>query len=328
MSNKFSFDTADEVVCLLKSSSSVLEQKNVELMRLGSDLNEFFKDDGYDEFEKDITAVYKHCQEVINEINKIAESIDSYKERMKELLDDGNSDDPVFGEITYGLPVLFGAAGVFLERKNRLLEFQNEIKLLLNDKNVPTAAKKAYLQVGRRCVIADNEYNGVPHYDPFKKHIKFDLKSDLDNPCGRLSTYFHEVGHMMDFQANSSHKISDDKEFKICLESDCNNYVNKVMKRYGCTKDTAYWYISQELRAQNDLYADVSDIMGGLTNGQCQNLWGHSRSYWNLDSSRIYREAFANMFSTSMTGSAKIDAMKKYFPTAYSRFEKLLEDIK
>ena len=327
MSNKFSFDTAESIISLLKEANFTLNQKNEEFLKLTSDLNDHFRDDRYDDFKSEILSVYNSCRQINTEIALIAESIRQYKERMSELVIDENGDGSLFGEITYGFSVMFGKAGELLERKNRMLEFQNEIKLLLKNPDIPAPAKKAYMEIGRKCIVADDEFLGVAHYDPYKKHIKFNLESDLDNPCGRLTTYFHEVGHMIDFQANVSHKISDDKEFQTLLVNDCRNYIDKVMNRYGCSEDTACWYISQELLVQNDLYADVSDILGGLTDGKCQNLWGHTRAYWQSDSTRIYREAFANMYSTSMSSNAKINVMKNYFPTAYSRFEELLEDM-
>ena len=117
-----------------------------------------------------------------------------------------------------------------------------------------------------------------------------------------------------------------DKTFCNAVKSDFKDYVFQTMKRYGCDRSEAYYHIRNELYADSNLLADISDIMGGLTDCECQGAWGHSKKYWNTDPQRVYREAFANMYSTALGNPQRIAVMKKYFPTAYERFEKLLED--
>jgi len=192
----------------------------------------------------------------------------------------------------------------------------------------PRNAKRIYMLVGSRAVIADDMFDGTPHYSIDNNEILFNLPNDFRNPCGVLSTYFHEVGHMIDYNACNGAILSNDELFSKALTEDCSHYIKTVMETHGCSKDTAYDFIRRELMSDNNLYSDVSDIMGSLTNGHCQNLWGHSRSYWMEDAKRIQREAFANMFSTSMQGEKKIEAMKQFFPNAYKRFEVIIEGVK
>lgn len=328
MGDRFSFESADELIQLLKTAHTVMGSQSDKLMLLYKQLGNAFRDGGYLELMANMNGAYNASQTSRQQLGVIIASIVRYREQLYLLYTEDLITQIGFEHITYEPTVRFGAAGEELERKNRQLAFQNEVKSKIRDKGVPNAIKEAYATVGAKCVIASNVHQGTAFYSPASGSIKFNLESDLSNPCGTLSTYFHEIGHMIDFQASSAQRLSDDKAFIDALRADCEKYLSCTEQRYGCTREDAYYHVSRELMSNNNLYADVSDILGGLTRCQCQNLWGHSLSYWEHDPERVQREAFANMYSVAFGSQERVDAMKKYFPTAYARFEQILEALR
>lgn len=328
MGDRFSFESADDLIQLLKTAHTVLGHQADTLMLLCKQLGSAFKDGGYLELMGNMNGAYSASQSSRQQLGVIIASIAKYKEQLYQSYTEDLITQIGFENITYEPAVRFGAAGDGFEQKNRQLAFQNEVKAKIRDKSVPKSAKQVYAFVGSKCVVASNVHQGTAFYSPASRAIKFNLESDLSNPCGTLSTYFHEVGHMIDFQVNSAHRLSDDRDFINALHDDCEKYFKHTEQRYGCNREDAYYHVSRELMSNNNLYADVSDIMGGLTKCQCQNLWGHSLSYWEHKPERVQREAFANMYSVAFGSQERVDAMRKYFPTAYARFEQILEGLR
>lgn len=328
MKNRFSFDSADQLIQLLNTAHSVLENQSDKLMLLYKQLGSAFKDGGYLELMSDMSGAYEASKSTREQLGLIIASICRYKEQLYLLYTEDLIAQIGFEKITYEPTVRFGTAGEELERKNRQLAFQNEIKEKIRDKNIPNSVKETYALIGKKCIVASDTHRGTAFYSPQSGSIKFNLESDLTNPCGLLANYFHEIGHMIDFQTNLSNKLSDDTGFINALYSDSENYFKNIEKLHGCNRKDAYYYVSQELMKDIDLYSDVSDILSGLTECQCQNIWGHSLGYWKKDPTRLQREAFANMYSVAFGSQERVIAMKKYFPTAYARFEEILEGVK
>lgn len=323
MSEKFSFKTAEELILILNNANSSLERNNEYLFKLYKQLKSGFNDPTYEEYYTTISRTYDESTEIINSIRETTIRLERYKEELyKYYIED------LITKII--LPIV--AIGFYRGQKKRkdkqIKQFSECIKEKLVAKDVPYVVKLAYMRIGSRCNIMSSEHSGVAYFDPIRNGIVFNLEEDLHNECGSLSTYFHEVGHMIDYNASLEKRLSDDKEFIAALHSDCKQYINDVITYNNCTIEEAYRIIKSKLMIDNNLYSDVSDIMGALTDGKCQNLWGHSRSYWDRDKNRLQREAFANMYSTSMQGEKKIKVMKEFFPTALERFEKLLEVTK
>lgn len=172
--------------------------------------------------------------------------------------------------------------------------------------------------------VGDFFYKGTPFYSLVKKEIYLSVIADLHEPRGKLTVYFHEVGHLLDNVCGERNEwLSSDSIFIASLQKDFNRYIEKYMIDNNCERDMAYDSISGELCGT--WMAGVSDIVGGLTCGACQGDYGHHPDYWNLDESIVAKEAFAWMFESSIGDSNKLLEMKKYFPTAYVRFEVLLE---
>jgi len=327
MKNRFSFDSAEQLIQLLKITYNVLNGHSDKLLLLYQQLGNVFKDEAYFELMGSIQSTYNAGLASKQQLALIIASLARYKEQLYQLYIEDLITQIGFETISYEPTARFGTAGEKLEQMNLELAFQNEIKSKIRDKRILKIIKESYASIGSKCIITSDAYTGTAFYSPASGSIKFNLESDLSNPCGVLSTYFHEIGHMIDCQTNSNQWLSDHKAFQDALNYDCKNYFSSIEQRYGCNLDTAYYYVSKELMTDNDLYADVSDILCGLTQCKCQNLWGHSLSYWKHDPKRVYREAFANMYSVAFGSPERVNIMNKYFPTAYACFIDILEEF-
>ncbi len=165
------------------------------------------------------------------------------------------------------------------------------------------------------------------YYNDFWNEIHIDRDDDCVNVKQPGCTYFHEYGHMVDDFSKTFGDISSTKDFSDTLESDFNNYVQKVKKEQGFTTDTeAYVFIEDWLRNDNpDLKNGVSDMVNGLSGGKCSGNWSHSADYYN-DSS-IACESYAHFFEASMYyDSTKIDYMKEVFPESYKKFKEMVDE--
>ncbi len=326
MSDRFSFDSADELIQLLTKAHAYLRDNNNKLLLLFKQLGEAFRDGGYSEYLSAVNGTFNSSTTTTQQLGVIIGSISRYRQQLYDLYIDSLINQIGFETLTFDPDVRFGSSGEELERKQRQLAFQNEIRQRMRDQAVPRAAKEMFARVGSNCVVASDSYTGTAYYSPMSGSIKFNLEADLSNPCGSLSTYFHEVGHMIDFQTTPGRNLSADSAFASALREDCEKLVYETQHRYGCSREDAYYHISRELMLDNDSYADVSDILGSLTECKCQNLWGHSLAYWKSDPNRVEREAFANMYSVALGSETRIETMRRFFPSAYARFEKILED--
>lgn len=192
-------------------------------------------------------------------------------------------------------------------------------------------------------VIKDGAYKGGDHYNPAEKAIFMDLNKELDNPRGNGATFFHEVGHYVDNMAaiKLTGKQTYDgvshisigtiaaSEFKKAILQDVDAYLKKYVKEHSLSLREAQIQISMDLgQGDGGLHSAVSDVYGGATSGQIQGKYGHRKDYWRQLPNALEKEAFAHMFEASFdpTGN-RIALIKKYLPSAYQVFIKILEGI-
>lgn len=216
-------------------------------------------------------------------------------------------------------------SSILAEQHDISSRYSQAVQSRLNSEETNPYAQRLYNEYSEFIRIVDSDFTGTPFYNSVSKGIKLNIMADLHNPTGNISTYFHEVGHMLDDYAGNGHSwLSDDPLFRDLLEQDAESYIHKVMLEKHCDIEEAYENVSEEI--SGDWCANVSDIFGSLTHCRCQGEWGHHYTYWDGDPSRVPKEAFANMFESSIGSAEKIDMMKKYFQNAYKRFEYLLKE--
>ena len=158
---------------------------------------------------------------------------------------------------------------------------------------------------------------------PSTRKIHMDFSVDAQNPRGAGTTWFHEHGHFIDGLAK---KVSKSTSFKQALKSDVSAYEKAVKQANGFPHvGQARYAISAELRNLGDKTHSLQDIFGGAIKKWYPGArWGHKDHYWRSSGSwGVTTEAFAHMFEASFDPE-KADLMRKYLPTAWAEFEKLL----
>lgn len=188
--------------------------------------------------------------------------------------------------------------------------------------------KKLYQKYKSKIKINSDDYDETAHYQPLKNHINYNLEEDYENERGAGSTYYHEVGHLVDDRSDCFGNTSTDAryDFYESLNKDLDSWIKNRMREKGYTDiQDAYDDLSEWLWTDPDHKSGVSDIVKGLTNGQARGRWGHDSDYYN-DSS-IAKEAFAHFFEAGMcSDSSKIDYIKELFPSAYNEYQKMVAD--
>ena len=189
-------------------------------------------------------------------------------------------------------------------------------------------AKRVFDKYDGEISIIDGDFADAPRYDSERKGISMSFSYDADNPRGAGSTYFHEVGHMIDNLAGgggSSWASTRNTEFGDAIVSDVNQAISAHMVNQGTDRDQACEEISDLLNG--DTNHSLSDLFGAATDGRCQGDYGHDVRYWqNRDNIAI--EAFAHMFEASMNDDAsKLRRLERYLPNAHAAFIRIMEGL-
>lgn len=261
-----------------------------------------------------------HKQEFLDMLLSVKKAQEMAAEALEELPYMLNSTaDKMESYIKHG-----SSSGTLLAEKPDIMKkYTDAANARLNNEGTNLIVKGLYEEYKNGIRIVDHDFMGTPFYNSLSNGIKLNAMADLHNPTGTMSTYYHEVGHMIDDYAGNGHAwLSSDPEFKQCLQQDVDAYINKTMITQHCDMTEAYDIISEEICGNWN--ANISDIFGSLTGCRCQGDWGHHFTYWEADPTRVEKEAFANMFEASIGDAKKIETMKSFFPNAYARFEYII----
>lgn len=305
--NKESLDALQELSQLLPGTLDRLDEATARLLRVFDSVSGLIgpHESEFEEIFHAVQRMYEQDSETIHEISCL---ISSVVEKLASYL---NESPAVRTSVNRSVDTVrrFNAAA--------------EQRLQLPGSN-PLALKMYSL--GREMIkIGDYNYSDTPRYKTESKMIFLDALADLSNPCGEMSSYFHECGHLLDHYFGAGHSwLSSDPEFHTALRNDFNRDVGNVMKDNECSESFAYDLISDAVAGVWD--SEISDILGSMSGCRCQGTWGHEPKYWSKDPSLIEKEAFANMFEASIGDKEKLSSVKRWFPTAYARFEVLLKE--
>ncbi len=245
---------------------------------------------------------------------------DSKGQRERDIADEYYRDNIIVGS---------KSASGFGQKKGKTGHFSEKYKLALRSRisNADTTTKKAFEKLSSKLKIQDDQYYDIPHYweaDSSEKPRGVYMNSEVDeeNIRGEGSTYFHELGHMMDHaSSNFKRHASDNIRFKEALKKD-GEYMSLLYDRMN---DEQKATLKQLLRS--DTLHSVEDLLEGLTQGKIRGKWGHGLKYWNDRPAGIQREAFAHFFEARMGGGRKLKYLKKFFPNASSVFDDIMADI-
>lgn len=288
---------------------------------------------------KVVERIESDTENLLNVMSSLSETVGPHEQQFFELLQTVKKAQEKASDAIKELPYMLNStadkmesyighgssigSAILAEQHDISIRYNQAIQSRLNDEGSNPHARRLYSEYSDFIRIVDADFMGTPFYNSVSKGIKLNMMADLHNPTGNISTFFHEVGHMLDDYAGNGHAwLSDDPLFRELLERDVEAYIHMVMVKKHCDIEEAFEDVSEEI--SGDWCANVSDIFGSLTHCRCQGEWGHHYTYWEGDPSRIQKEAFANMFESSIGCAEKSDMMKKYFPNAYKRFEYLL----
>lgn len=149
--------------------------------------------------------------------------------------------------------------------------------------------------------------DAITHYDRITKCIVFDINKDSTNKKGKYTSFFHELGHHIDWELGL---ISNNIDFKNTILRECNILINRI------NINKLISYISKESRTNG-----LSDILSGATNNSLSFKYKHTNSYWQGSSMRLPFEAFAHFYEAFIRKDYfKIDLYKKFLPNSYDMF--------
>ena len=206
-------------------------------------------------------------------------------------------------------------------------------------KNADPRVRVFYDKHKKDIIIFDVDTQVTARYSPSQGNVTVNITEDARHRPSAGTTYYHEIGHLMDDKLKDEGCASENKVFTNALRKDVEDFVTKYCEEHKDSvtkymeehkdvteKDAAYAVVGELMSgSDSDKYRGVSDVYGGLTENKAQGSWGHSNEYWTRKYA-VNREAFANMFEVSMGGDPEaLKHMKDMLPTAYEEFIKMVE---
>lgn len=198
--------------------------------------------------------------------------------------------------------------------------------------NAEQKAKEVFDHFADRLMIWDSIYpaDQTAHYSPanYVGHLRgvyYNAASDMTNPRGAGTTYFHELAHMIDHASTEYQgNLSNNPDFRQALLEDGQNALN----RFNNAGEEGQRTFRNNLR-QNNRTHSFQDLLEGSTNGNLSFYWGHNRlgcNYWARQGN-LEAEAFAHFFEAAMGAPDKLELLTLWFPRATTVFFNMLDSI-
>lgn len=194
--------------------------------------------------------------------------------------------------------------------------------------NARPSVRNVFERFSGQLRICDVQYpvTQTAHYSPggSEKHprgVYYNAMSDMNNPRGAGTTYFHELAHMTDHAATGfSGNLSNTEEFSRALMQDGEN----VIALYeGLSPERQEAFLN---RLCSDQAHSLSDLLGAVTGSRLCGRYGHSPEYWQRPGN-LQAEAFAHFFEASMGGGIKLRLLQGAFPNAFAVFDRMIGSL-
>ena len=196
------------------------------------------------------------------------------------------------------------------------LDINNYIKKdITKQKN--NLIRKAFKNDTIREIALNNDIEKIYIYGKKSKHRenKIYLNTEWKHKSNeqKSRTIRHEVGHAIDYKYN---RISCKGELSTALEIDKINILKNKEN------------IMKELKSKEYLeYAELSDIIGGLTNNEISGRYKHSNNYWKRPNA-LEKETFADLFAIAGGNDIKyLQIINRYLPNTLKAFDNLIRRI-
>lgn len=324
----------------IKTAITSIETTKSSMMRKYQQLNGEWKDKKY----KELGNVVQECSRALNDILKILSQgekfVGSLAKSLQEYdnvnLDGRMSSDNAFVQslrnMTYSAgetPSYQYCLGV-LTRGN-IPDGYLDIISQRHDSG-DNRVRRVFDNFVNQCLIQNANYppSQTAHYSPMnyeghRRGVYYNATSDMSNPRGDGTTYFHELAHMIDHAATGYQgNISNNPEFRQALLADGQDALN----RYNSAGEEGQRHFRNNLR-QNNRTHSFQDLLEGSTNGNLSFYWGHNRpdyNYWAREGN-LEAEAFAHFFEASMGASDKLELLALWFPRATTVFFNMMEGL-
>lgn len=82
--NKFDFRIANALVQAVNTAANTLDVQNGQMEKRFGALKNYFNDDGYEEFNVDMTAANREVQNVVEQLNQVAGKIADYSQKLQD----------------------------------------------------------------------------------------------------------------------------------------------------------------------------------------------------------------------------------------------------
>lgn len=199
--------------------------------------------------------------------------------------------------------------------------------------------------------FGDVNYHGTAHYSLARRNVNINVDYDAKNSIYKspYSTTFHELGHLFDHSAGKEFYGSyftsvsgryAEGAFSKSLRAEVSAYTKAVhtkLKEEAVAKGLKASSVSineARRKIREEIYevakakgykatGDISDIFEGASSAKIKGTAGHGASYWKTHD--VSTEAFAEMFSASISNPASLEQIKAYFPQSYNIFLEMLK---
>lgn len=196
--------------------------------------------------------------------------------------------------------------------------------------NMDQRIRPLFERYGGRLVCLDADFPGTAYFSGQEEGFRVDGASDLKNPCGAGSTFFHESAHMIDWLMGKEagrEYATGDAAFVSALEADLKDALTGIMRSENCTWEEAQDRLSMELLSAPYASACVSDVFGGLTGNRVCGAMGHSREYWAVRGrDAVAREAFAEITEQMICNPEGLAFTEKMMPRTFERYLQMVAD--
>lgn len=192
-----------------------------------------------------------------------------------------------------------------------------------------------YIKWGVRDFVYGGTDGSRAYYNPSSGRVVMSFNNERS-----MNTFFHEYGHFLDwrYKRGRKNRLTETHVKKLwkLLNEDYNNaianHIPEHMKDKGSETMRNNFGKKKLIEALKENkgkdLAGVSDIMGGITLGEVEGYWGHSRDYWLRKDQQleVVSEAIANMNEALMVPES-LAYMEKFFPTALEEYKNIIKKI-